>query len=120
AGGIAYCVFRIAYPAKTGPPLTLSDTEYAIRNMPYLFPHGSSTDLYQSIVPETLACWMAPAGSTCFGQTTEHWPTKVHSQTPSLLETIWARSSVAPSRESRLYRCASAIAAGPTNAGSRP
>src|SRR6266567_4271243 len=32
----SYCVVRIAYPTKTGPLLTLSDTQYALRHTGFL------------------------------------------------------------------------------------
>src|SRR6266446_3805887 len=43
------------------------------------FPYGSTN----RIVVSSLVCWIAFAGSTPFGQTTEHSPTKLHSHTPS-------------------------------------
>src|SRR3546814_4157484 len=44
-------------------------------------------------------CWMAAAGTTCFGHTSEHSPMKVHSHTPSSLAVVSIRSSTPPSRE---------------------
>src|SRR5437868_5339461 len=58
---------------------------------------GSTHDNHQSCVFCTLACWMAPAGSTFLGQTRLHSPMKVHSQIPSVLATTSARASRAPS-----------------------
>src|SRR5205807_9995897 len=39
---------------------------------------SQSSDLNQWTTPESLYCWMAPAGSTSFGQAFVHSPTNVH------------------------------------------
>src|SRR5712692_8523102 len=83
-------------------------------------PQGRSTDLNQSSAAVNLYCWMAPAGSTCLGQTRVHSPTNVQPQMASCWERTGKRSFAPSSRESRLYRWARAIAAGPANKGSRP
>src|SRR5213593_1812575 len=69
---------------------------------PHLAPRGSIKDLNQSATPVSLYCWMAPAGSTFFGHTFVHSPTKVHSQIPSLPERSSRRSAAPWSRESML------------------
>src|SRR2546428_472996 len=69
---------------------------------PHLAPRGRSKDLNQSATPASLYCWMAPAGSTFFGHTFVHSPTKVHSQIPSLPERSSRRSAAPWSRESML------------------
>src|SRR5882757_4841831 len=46
-------------------------------------PQGIKTDLAQSSAAVSLYCWMAPAGSTCLGQTRVHSPTKVQPQMAS-------------------------------------
>src|SRR5207244_7323297 len=83
-------------------------------------PRGIKKDLYRSMVAVSLYCWIAPAGSTCLGQTCVHSPTNVHPQIPSCWASTSMRSCAPSSRESMLKRCASAIAAGPLNPGSSP
>ena len=56
----------------------------------------------QSLAPDTLERWIAAAGSTPFGHTTEHSPTNVHSHTPTLSLTIGSRTRYPSSRESRI------------------
>jgi len=41
-------------------------------------PRGSTNDFTHSSAALSLYCWIAPAGSTCFGQTRVHSPTNVH------------------------------------------
>src|SRR3546814_18246602 len=60
-------------------------------------------------------CWMAPAGSTCFGHNSEHSTMKVHSPTPSALAVVSIRSSTPPSLEPVLYRFAHAQASDRTS-----
>ena len=72
------------------------------------------------VVARTFKVWIAAAGSTFFGQTTEHSPTNVHSQTPDFVFSRARRSSAPSSRVSRMYRRARADAAGPTNSGLPP
>src|SRR5881397_3104423 len=72
------------------------------------------------IISRTFKVWIAAAGSTFFGHTTEHSPTKVHSHTPDLVFNLARRWSAPSSRVSRMYRRASADAAGPTNSGLAP
>src|SRR5262249_46366851 len=81
---------------------------------------GRSSDLTQRVALVSLYCWMAPAGSTCLGQTFVHSPTNVHCQMPSCSERIFSRSAAPRSRESMLYRWARAMAAGPMKLGSSP
>src|SRR5712692_8849228 len=59
----------------------------------HLVPQGRSKDLNQWTAPASLYCWMAPAGSTFFGQTFVHSPTNVHCQMPSWPERISRRSA---------------------------
>src|SRR2546426_8582151 len=54
-------------------------------------PRGMIIDRSQSVAPASFERWMAAAGSTPFGQTTEHSPTKVHSQTPTASESTGSR-----------------------------
>src|SRR5438067_3520502 len=54
------------------------------------------------MVVSSLVCWIALAGSTPLGQTTEHSPTKLHSQIPSASPSTGRRSLSPWSRESRL------------------
>ena len=83
-------------------------------------PQGISIRLYQFLTLSTFARWIAPAGSTFFGHTSEHSPTKVQPHEPSSASSASARRCSPWSRESRLYRCASAIAAGPMKSSSAP
>src|SRR5437660_1356268 len=83
------------------------------RGVAHLPPQGSS----MPIVLSNLACWIAWAGSTPFGHTAEHSPTKLQSQMASEPVIVRSRSWPAWSLESRSYRLASAIAAGPTKSG---
>src|SRR5260370_21719238 len=46
-------------------------------------PRGNINDFTQSIAAVSLYCWIAPAGSTCLGQTRVHSPTEVHPHMPS-------------------------------------
>ncbi len=69
------------------------------------------------VVARNLSVWIAAAGSTPFGQATEHSPTNVHSHTPDFVFSFARRSSAPSSRVSRIYRSASAEAAGPMNPG---
>jgi hypothetical protein len=55
-------------------------------------PQGITTDLTQSSAAVSLYCWMAPAGSTCLGQTRVHSPTKVQPQMASCWERTGKRS----------------------------
>src|SRR6267378_2002400 len=55
-------------------------------------PQGKRTDLTQSSAAVSLYCWMAPAGSTCLGQTRVHSPTKVQPQMASCWERTGKRS----------------------------
>src|SRR3546814_4606707 len=54
-------------------------------------------------------CWMAPAGSTCFGHTSEHSPMKVHSHTPSSLAVVSIRSEEHTSELQSLMRISYAV-----------
>src|SRR5208337_3952513 len=63
---------------------------------------GVTNDFSQSNTAAILYCWIAPAGSTCLGQTRVHSPTNVHPQTPSGWANIAVRSAAPWSRESML------------------
>src|SRR6266567_5124886 len=65
-------------------------------------PKFQSSDLNQWTTPESLYCWMAPAGSTSFGQALVHSPTNVHCHMPSCSEIMPIRSADPSSRESLL------------------
>src|SRR5712692_1918448 len=67
-----------------------------------LWPLGMTKDFTQSSTAISLYCWIAPAGSTCLGQTRVHSPTNVHPQTPSGWASTAIRSSAPWSRESML------------------
>src|SRR5919108_1322447 len=67
----------------------------------HFLPQGRSIDLTHSRVVSHLVCWIAFAGSTPLGQTTEHSPTNVHSQMPSDLASAASRAGFPSSRESR-------------------
>jgi len=54
------------------------------------------------IVARNFRVWMAAAGSTSFGQTTEHSPTNVHSQIPVFVFNRARRASAPWSLVSRL------------------
>src|SRR5262245_1015605 len=86
----------------------------------YFLPQGISSDLYHSVTALILYCWMAPAGSTFFGQTLVHSPLNVHRQMPSCYERTSRRSSAPWSRDSLLERGAGAMAAGLMKRWSRP
>src|ERR1051326_8564381 len=92
-------------------PLAVDPDVQPVAHLP---PHGSSIPMVLS----NFVCWIALAGSTPFGQTAEHSPTKLQDQIASEPVSVRSRSLPAWSRESRSYRRASAIAAGPTNSGS--
>src|SRR5439155_19479229 len=62
------------------------------------FPYGST----KRMVVSSFVCWIALAGSTPLGQTTEHSPTKEHSQMPSVSAMTGSRCVRPWSRESRL------------------
>src|SRR5262249_43310392 len=90
------------------------------RRLAHRAPRGRKNPLSHSSVAVSLYRWMAAAGATFFGQTLVHSPTNVQPQTPSCVERMSSRSLAPSSRESRLYRWARAIAAGPRNFGSSP
>ena len=77
-------------PAMTEPPAASHPPFIGMSR--HVQPRGKTSALSQSMEAVILVCWIAAAGSTSFGQTSEHAPTNVHSQIPSLLATISARS----------------------------
>src|SRR5262249_3375280 len=108
---MAYEIWTIELIAKHFPDRLLNS---------YFLLQGISSDLYHSVTALILYCWMAPAGSTFFGQTLVHSPLNVQPQMPSCCERTSRRSLAPWSRVSLLYRWASAMAAGPMKCWSRP
>src|SRR5438552_8734673 len=96
AGGHAPAVFPAFTPLSvTLSPVGRGDQCFGAHS---LLPKGRTN----RIVVSSLVCWIALAGSTAFGQTTEHSPTKLHSQTPSVSAMTGSLCVRPSSRESRL------------------
>src|SRR5262245_28905020 len=89
-------------PDRDAAAIPAGMVERVVRPRAHRAPHGRSRDFTHWVAPVSLYCWIAPAGSTCFGHTFVHSPTNVHCQMPSWSDRMWRRSAAPWSRESML------------------